>query len=200
VTPTSLSYTVRINEQGAQPQGSIFEDVYFQTGYSYDNSKINFTLFTNSIDATLDEYSVSTVYDGTTYNTTIDDSPSGGLVTLTIPYNSTIQNTFDVTYSINSAGSEYSWVETYTVIESNTYDLDFSDMSSKTRVVVAVFTMMLLVAIGMAVAGVIGAHIGGLLGIGLLTLFNILNLATGIIGVTIVITLILVLKKDGDTI
>jgi len=199
-TPTSNSYTLRINDAGAEPQNSIFENIHFQTAYDYDNNTVNFTYFLNSADGSLQEYSVSTTYDGTVYSETVIDTPSGSIITLSIPYNVSVQNVFEVDYSFTTAGETYSWNETYTIIRMDSYDTDFSDFSAKTKVVIAVFVMVLLVAIGIVIGGIIGGHLGGIIGLGLLTLFQILNVATGVIGLVLIITIVVIMKRDGDMI
>ena len=200
VTPSSTSYTLRINEQGAEPQESIFENVYFDTGYSYDNTTINFTLFVTSSDSGLQQYSVETVYDGSNYREQVLDSPSGGLVTLSFPFNSSIQSEFDVDYSFTYNNQIYSWTENYVVVDIDKYETDFSDMTNKTKVVVATIVLLIMIAIGMAVGGVIGSYVGGIIGLGVLTFTSILSVGGGIVGLTIVIILISIMNRDGDII
>jgi len=200
VTPSSTSYTLRINEQGAEPQESIFENVYFDTGYSYDNTTINFTLFVTSSDSGLQQYSVETVYDGSNYREQVLDSPSGGLVTLSFPFNSSIQSEFDVDYSFTYNDQIYSWTENYVVVDIDKYETDFSDMTNKTKVVVATIVLLIMIAIGMAVGGVIGSYVGGIIGLGVLTFTSILSVGGGIVGLTIVIILISIMNRDGDII
>jgi len=200
VTPSSTSYTLRINEQGAEPQESIFENVYFDTGYSYDNTTINFTLFVTSSNSGLQQYSVETVYDGSNYREQVLDSPSGGLVTLSFSFNSSVQSEFDVDYSFTYNNQIYSWTENYVVVDIDKYETDFSDMTTKTKVVVATIVMLLMIAIGMAVGGVIGSYVGGIIGLGVLTFTSILSVGGGIVGLTIVIILISIMNRDGDII
>jgi len=196
IEPTDDSYTFRIIETGAKPQESIFENLYYTTGYNHDNNTINFTYFISDALGRLTSYSISTEYDDSTYSKRVTDSPSGSLITLSVPYNASIQNRFEVTYTFTVGSEEYEWTETYKVYYDDSYDTDFGDMDDLTKIVISVMTMLFFLAVGMAVAGLQGGYISALLALGVLTITNILSVGVGIAGLTVVIIVLLLINTS----
>jgi len=207
ITPITTPYTLRITETGASPQTSIYEDIYYDTGFHYNNlDEVNFTFFINSNSGNLLSYTISTDYDGTIYSESVNDDPSGGLLTLNIsPFNATIQDFFIVTYTfVLTTGEVYTFNQNYFVLDNEAYEMEFSGLSDMSRLIIATLVLVVITVIGLLLMGVVGGLLFSLIGLGAVFFLGIIeaSLVTtysmiGITALSVILIIIMLINKSS---
>jgi hypothetical protein len=119
ITPISgLSpYTIRLRPLAEEVFTSPLQNIYVQIRTANDANK---TWWTTTLDVTapdgnLQWFSTTTTYQNVTYTQNVSGSNAGGIITLNITnLNTTVQNSWTVTYSIKVNGkAATTWTETY---------------------------------------------------------------------------------------
>ena len=117
VNPSQSPNYIRLTK-GRSSFKSVFDDVSYSTSYSNNGNHLFFSMDINSLSNSLIYFYIDSVYLGVDYLDYYNTAPSGGVASISFPFNDS-QTYFNVTYSFSSSLGNYSFVVPYHISSSS---------------------------------------------------------------------------------